>query len=406
MGYNPVTPFRRTIDAAHLERLKVTAADLPTNGVNKWEALRELSAARVAFGLNDRDLTVLQALLSFHPHAILGANGSDLVVHPSNLTICERLNGMPCSTMRRHLSNLVQRGILGRRDSPNGKRYSCRRNGEKEAFGLDLTPLILRFREFCQTAEAIRAEADRYQRLRETISLMRRDLAGLATYGETVRPDISEWREHLDLAVRTAQMLRRRPCFDDLTVLETALISALNQARDILEMPVVEELSIRDAQIEHHCQNSHKGLHDFEASQETRRQKSVTVSSQDLSDADGTSPTPAPKRERLPKVPIGLVLSTCREISNYASDRIRHWHDLTRVAEVVRPMMGISPAAWQEAKGVLGPEDAAIVLTAMLERFSEIKSPGGYLRNLVARAQSGTFSPGPMIMALMRRKAV
>lgn len=393
------------MDAVHLERLRDTDATGPANGVNKWEALRELSTARAAYGLNDRDLAVLQALLSFHPQTILATNGSELVVHPSNITICERLNGMPCSTMRRHISNLVQHGILGRRDSPNGKRYSYRRNGEKEAFGFDLTPLVLRFREFCQEAEAIRAAADRHQRLRETISLMRRDLAGLATYGETVRPDISMWREHLDLAWRTAQMLRRKLGLDDLAVLETALISALNQARDILEVPEVDDLSIRDAKIEHHCQNSHKELHDFETRQEKREQEPVAASSQNpLSDSDAP-PTLPLERERLPKVPIGLVLSTCREISNYAGDRIRHWHDLTRAAEVVRPMMGISPAAWQEAKHVLGPEDAAIVLTAMLERFSEIKSPGGYLRNLVTRAQAGAFSSGPMVMALMRRKA-
>lgn len=406
MGYNPVTPFRRTIDAAHLERLRGTDADLPTNGVNKWEALRELSAARAVYGLNDRDLTVLQALLSFHPHATLGNNGSGLVVHPSNLTICERLNGMPCSTMRRHLGNLVQRGILGRRDSPNGKRYSCRQNGEKEAFGLDLTPIVQRFREFCQAAEIIRAEADRHQRLRATISLMRRDLAGLATYGETVRPDISMWREHRDLAMRTAQLLRRKLGFEDLATLETALLAALNQARNALEVPEVEDLSIRDAQIEHHYQNSDKELHDLESGEEKHDQKHPTASSQkNRADDSDACPSLPLERKKLPKIPIGLVLSTCREISNYANGRIRHWHDLTGAAEVVRPMMGISPTVWQEAKHVLGPEDAAIVLTAMLERFSEIKSPGGYLRDLVTKAQNGTFSSGPMVMALVRRKA-
>lgn len=68
-------------------------------------------------------------------------------------------------------------------------------------------------------------------------------------------------------------------------------------------------------------------------------------------------------------------------------------------------MMGISPSAWDEARLVMGPEQAAIVLAAMLERFDEIRSPGGYLRTLVAKAEQNQFSSGPMIMALMRKAA-
>lgn len=45
-----------------------------------------------------------------------------MIVFPSNKAICARLNGTPCSKMRRHLSRLVEAGLLMRRDSPNGKR--------------------------------------------------------------------------------------------------------------------------------------------------------------------------------------------------------------------------------------------------------------------------------------------
>jgi replication initiation protein RepC len=140
MDYTPVTPFRRPINAAILHYQAAAQQDLPPSGVNKWEALRELAAARIAFGLSDRDLSVLQALVSFHQATIVGGNHSETVVHPSNKAICERLNGMPCSTMRRHLANLVQTGFVVRRDSPNGKRYARRYGDEKIAFGFDLAP--------------------------------------------------------------------------------------------------------------------------------------------------------------------------------------------------------------------------------------------------------------------------
>lgn len=166
MDYTPVTPFRRTIDAVILKHQARAATDLPPSGVNKWEVLRELSAAREHFGLTDRDMTVLQALVSFYPATILGGNDpSALIVHPSNASICERLNGMPASTMRRHLGRLVHAGVVIRRDSPNGKRYARRFGDEKVVYGFDLTPLVARFTEFCEAAEEVRASAERFKRL-------------------------------------------------------------------------------------------------------------------------------------------------------------------------------------------------------------------------------------------------
>lgn len=68
-------------------------------------------------------------------------------------------------------------------------------------------------------------------------------------------------------------------------------------------------------------------------------------------------------------------------------------------------MMGISPSAWEDAKAFMGPEQAAVVIAALLERFTEIRSPGGYLRRLTEKASAEQFSCGPMVMALMRKAA-
>ena len=209
MGYTPVTPFRRLVDVAHLKHQRIAEKAPPTCGVNKWEALRSLSTARVTFDLSDRDMTVLQALLTFLPTATLGGNSADFVVYPSNRAICERLNGMPCSTMRRHLAQLIKAGVIVRRDSPNGKRFARKVGEDSYAYGFDLTPLAVRFSEFCQAAEVIRAEAGRLQRLREAVSLMRRDLAGLTQYGEQVLPDASIWANLNDLTTSVARALRR-----------------------------------------------------------------------------------------------------------------------------------------------------------------------------------------------------
>ena len=100
-----------------------------------------------------------------------------------------------------------------------------------------------------------------------------------------------------------------------------------------------------------------------------------------------------------------MILSACPEIQTYAGQPIRHWHDLIRAADIVRPMMGISPDAWANACRHLGPADAAVTLAAILQRFDRIRSPGGYLRSLTMRAMNGVFSTTPMITALMRHAA-
>ncbi len=71
-------------------------------------------------------------------------------------------------------------------------------------------------------------------------------------------------------------------------------------------------------------------------------------------------------------------------------------------AVVVRSMLGVSPSAYQEACGILGPENAAVVMACILERGGHINNAGGYLRDLTRKAERGEFSLGPMLMALMR----
>lgn len=405
MDYTPVTPFRRPINAAILHYQAAAQQDLPPSGVNKWEALRELAAARITFGLSDRDLSVLQALVSFHQATIVGGNHSETVVHPSNKAICERLNGMPCSTMRRHLANLVQTGFVVRRDSPNGKRYARRYGDEKIAFGFDLAPLAQRFVEVCEAAEAVRAAEERYKRLRSTVSLMRRDLAGLVDYGRSLRPDRAMWDQASDLCVLTARDLRRKLDFAELQQIETALSEALNAIRDLLEPVQAEDMSTNEVTNEQHYQNSSKDSYDFEPRLEKAQgEGSVSDPKTSLVAVDGTV-DPVPIDNNLPRIPLGLVLTACSEYQTYAERPVRHWHDLVRVADVIRPMMGVSPSAWDEAKQHMGPEEASVVILAMLERFGDIRSPGGYLRSLSAKAALGEFSCGPMIMALMRKDA-
>ncbi len=83
---------------------------------------------------------------------------------------------------------------------------------------------------------------------------------------------------------------------------------------------------------------------------------------------------------------------------------IRHWRDFLATAELARPMLGISPSAWREARQALGEQHAAITVAAIYQRHDQINNAGGYLRSLTERAKDGKFSTWPMVMALLRTK--
>jgi len=400
MDYTPISPFMRPISHAHLRVIERPETSVAGKPVNKWELLRELSKAQAAFGVSERDLTVLQGLLSFFPDDALGGN-AEMLVFPSNKAICERLNGMPCSTMRRHLARLVEAGLLMRRDSPNGKRYVRKHGEERVAFGFDLSPLYCQSEEIARAAEAVREAEERVRRLREVVSLMRRDLAALAEFGDEIQPGLGIWDKLRDKAVLTARALRRKLLLEELTAYRADLETLLDQARNVIDGPETEEMNTNDARFERHDHNSNKESIDLEPALEKGGAADVPEKDNDEPLAD----VEEPDTQWVPKIPLHLVIAACPSLKTFYQGDVRHWHQLFDAACHVRPAMGISASAWQEAQRFMGPEQASIVVVAMLERFADIRSPGGYLRALTSKAAAGEFSCGPMVMALIGRRS-
>jgi replication initiation protein RepC len=124
-----------------------------------------------------------------------------------------------------------------------------------------------------------------------------------------------------------------------------------------------------------------------------------------------------------------MVIEACPDVTAYQPDPsgIRSWSEFIRAAKAIRPMLGISPSAWEEAVAALGEANAAVTVAAVLQRseFSSeaqsrisedgkatvlvngspaIRSPGGYLRALTEKAGDGGFALGPLLMALIGQR--
>jgi replication initiation protein RepC len=385
MKHISLTPFGRQQVTAGLLAARALGATPPAlPSVDKWALFNDLRVARDHFRVTDRDLSVLYALLTFLPAKKL-EESADLVVFPSNASLCDRAHGMAESTLRRHMAALVQAGLIWRQDSPNGKRYAARdRSGAVlHAFGFDLRPLLTRATEIAAIAAETEAATLALRRMRETLVLRMRDAAKLLAYGrEAALPGDWDAIEARLLPLRAA--LRRR--------MDAAVLARmLDQSVDILAalrgmISIITEDSVVTA--------AHSGRHHTNSTKDSCESEPCLE--------EGRAPdAPAPHVPDQPSLPLALVLKACPDIQPYARTNLTSWRDFVTVAAEVRGMMGISASAWTEASRIMGPETAAVVVGAMLQRIGTITNPGGYLRALTGKAASGAFSVGPMVMALL-----
>jgi replication initiation protein RepC len=445
-----------------------------SNTVNKWELFRAVTAAKPVLGLSDRALALLHALLSFHPETAMslpavsaGADtieekdpeavdpSCDLVVFPSNKALAQRAHGMSETTIRRHLAALVDAGLIQRRDSPNGKRYARKARVEgaggrdsiegrfADAFGFDLTPLVIRASEFQAIAEDLARRARIRAVLRERISLMRRDVTTLIALGlETSTPGPFELLHQRALML---MMPLRRVGDDDarlgefcdaLAALKDETLAALDKTLDANADFQKTDGNANDNGW-HHSNSNTQPQSDSELSikqtepaidgEDVVNRASITARTLET----GTARTASAERD----VPLGLILEACPDIKDYGpSGAIQNWSDFRAAVNLVRPMIGISPDAWADAQDALGTAGACTAVALILQRSihsSEagpamakdadpagsaptarlsvngspaIRSPGGYLRALSEKAKDGSFSLGPVLMATIGQR--
>jgi replication initiation protein RepC len=397
------TPFgRRPATLALVKGQLAIVAPAPGTRVEKWKVFRDVCEARERFGLQDRALAVLDALLTFYPDAQLDAENG-LVVFPSNAQLSVRAHGITESTLRRQLGALVDAGLIQRRDSPNGKRYAHRsRDGEiEQAYGFDLSPLLTRAAELAMLAQDVAAERMRFRRAKEALTICRRDVRKLITAAmEEGAP--GNWAHVETIYVG---ILGRHPRYPDRNQVETTL-----DAMELLRAEVLNLLETRsetedmhgNASLDdRHIQNSNtESINELEPRSEPEQGVSLPEEPHAKSVTSGKRKA---KHEQIKAFPLGMVLRACPQIADYGpGGGIAHWRELMTAAVVVRSMLGVSPSAYEEACNAMGPENAAVAMAYILERSNFINSAGGYLRDLTKRSQRGEFSLWPMLMSLLK----
>ncbi|WP_433762944.1 plasmid replication protein RepC [Brucella anthropi] len=369
-------------------------------GVNRWALYKQLCVAKAEFGLNDRCLAVLSSLLSFLPDDELHEK-SGLVVFPSNRQLSLRAHGMPESTLRRHLASLIETGIIARKDSPTRKRYAHkdREGGVELAFGFSFAPLLDRASEIAAIADKILADQKALKRLRDEVSVMRRDMAAAFADKAEETGELSERLQALFVRFRSiVDAIPRRASLDELSAIRAnfeAIRGELAIALKTLE--IVPEMSVSVAQSERQYNESLP-----ESLFESQNGEKIVLNAPSAETPVSEKPEEGTSGNLTPSISLDQVLRSCPDIREYGTNGIGTWRELLDASRIVSGFLGISQSAYQEAIRFMGPETASTAIAWILQKLSAINSPGGYLRSLTQKARGGTFSIRQLLFSGMR----
>src|SRR5690606_23330341 len=169
--------------------------------------------------------------------------------------------------------------------------------------------------------------------------------------------------------------------------------------------------------LQHLCTEVHKTLEEniifqklsADESQSERHLQSLSSENPDSEDEPITAISETPpslhqRDGRQENVRLEEALSACPAIADYSRTPITSWSELLKAADLVRTFLGIGREAWHDSCASLRPRTAAAVIAASLHPHEQIRGPRAYLHALTARARTGSFAVGPMLLALMRAK--
>ena len=392
--------------------------------IPKSQAIVAVKKVAAAIGLKSQDLLLLDTFGAV-TQAQDWEEGRRPIVWASNHFLMEQ-TGFSLATLRRHVRRLCEAGVISMKDSPNGKRWGKRDEDGVivEAYGFDLAPLAARAEEFETLYAHLQAERSACASLRNAITVTRRMIrakiekaleAGLRGPWRNLEETFGGLLEGLPRRSERAEGLENY-----LSRIKSFLVSVEQAFEAAFDWPDRSDASSADSadsevnksqymiptslEIETHIQttnepnpvksNSFETKHAAGVAREGKGAEPVESAEEVDLDINWSTHGQNGASKRGSDVDIPMLMASCphfAEMARATGGYLRDWNDVHRTAANLRPIVGISEDAWNVANKVLGPAAAAASLALILDKSTtgEVKSPGGYLRGLVERAQVG-----------------
>lgn len=415
-GVKPVAGVRQVTPAglaAH--RAARRYAGDRTLAVKRIEALQLAKRAAAALGLKAAKIAMIDKLFGYSLAADWNSKDASPIVWPSNQLLAQQL-GLSISTARHHLRGLAAAGLIAHTSHPTYQRRGVRdeQGNIVEAFGIDLSPIIMRYDELLEIALAYEREGRERRALSYQRTQIRREIEAVLV---AARRDglVGNW-QHFH-----ARLDRLRE----------GVPSDLEQFRELIEALTVLRENVEEAyQSASQSSNLDTAVASFRQVQATADLRSIEDSRTSApAEADrhitGAPPRPtlrpserkmaeapsAARTDRRPElsqaddignVSLGLVRAACPALQKHIPEVFDSWTALRSSGRRLCAAATINTQVWTEAESYLGPDAAIAALAVTVQRADDgqVANPGAYLRTLIQRGRNGQLRISRSLFAL------
>ncbi|WFS26219.1 plasmid replication protein RepC [Rhizobium rhododendri] len=429
IGFLLPCPWKRTrmisTPNSHHERThrRVSAASIKTDRIltayraekgsgcskshpSRTQALQVAKRFASAIGLKAAKIALIDQLFAFTKAVDWSDIGIDPVVWPSNELLARRL-GIKISTLKYHLSGLVDVGLICYSDHPTYQRRGRRCEGGHiiEAYGINLSPIAARYRELVDLADAAEFEARQCKVLSYRRTSLRRSIAAIV---EAARRELGSLNETWNALLARLDRLRERRAqgFLELTEVVDALEALRIEAFELLEAlygsrdsntvlvkfrPLQTTAEILDSESCSDLRNCSDANRISEVGDIGARAFEKKPSEAAALREQGRQPVG--RDDDVVCVSLSLLRSAFLQLSEMVPEVFSHWEVFRSSGGLLCRLCHVDPQVYHEAVEVLGQDLAIVALALTAERSANgsVCNPGGYLRELVKRSRRGTL---------------
>lgn len=414
-AFAPGAGHRRVDErTASTERLADSFSGLPEN-VSHRQVLTALKRAAPYIGVPPRLVHAIDTLMSWS-REVDWSEGQRPIVFPSNEKLSQKL-GIGIRQLQKLLASATRWGLIAHRDSANGKRIGARgRDGRLiYAYGIDLSPLGVRYADFVNIAAEGTAADLRVEVLRKRLTSARRRIRSLAQFAldEAIGGidtagiiEIAQLAAHQMRKVRDERLLEA--CATELESHAAALADSIKAAAEAADVPSQP------------LKNSPKGVENdthYTTTTQPPIAKAITCSGL----AEKRSDTGYDVRNNEPQSDVEMdlahhgvdpcfIAAVSPEFVSRPHDQMT-WGLVIGDAERLVAQASIPANVWREACRLMGQKGAAasVFATAHKHVRGDVDRPGAYLRGMNKNAALGKLNLGRTFHGLkdhMRREPI
>ncbi|WP_039761288.1 plasmid replication protein RepC [Bartonella queenslandensis] len=384
----------RKLSAHHIEYRKL-AENTEMGSVSRAQLIGLARKLEMAGLIKETEAKLLLALLNTTSKASFEKGGVP-IVFKSNYCLGQEI----CRSESRVsilLSHLYDCGLIVMRDSSNFKRYSGRSRGHGiiTACGVDLRILVARYDELKQKVDEV-VEAQNKQRaaLHCFRGLVRQIKASYASIESTPFTSLLFSRmqkiihiigrpakvsvEKLEKAIHLFEWILRR-FFKQ----KTSKTKYRHFADEMHIEYTTHNLNCNCNKNECSEKSEHTQINNMTSGHEKKAYEKIEKSKTETTIPSNTTKSLQIKPE--------LLTQALPNVAMFMKHGLQSERDLIGSMEFLAKMKGISPCAVEDAKNAMGMRKAALAIAISFEKHCKqlVKSPGGYLRGMIAKENRG-----------------